>query len=121
MSNQQRNQSGSGIGSGVSDEDIKSVGLKDLLRQQEEPDHAPEILPYQLQNITDRFGDLFVNVLELKSQINSFRNHPGSIKPQIKKIDEINNKLDNINKQITDIVNSDLEVFKLTSEEQDLE
>ena len=122
MLNQQRDQSGGGVGSGVSDEDVKSMSLRDLMKQQEtgEPD-APEILPYQLNFITDMLGDIFTKVMDVKQKVGSLKNHPDFDSTHAKKVSEIHNKLDEVNGIIAKDVTGIIDSLGLKTEEDSIE
>lgn len=110
--NSQRNQSGSGSGGGVDDQNQQSVNIKDLMRSQNEPTDAPDILPYQLDTIERQLGDIFINVLETRKTFNQIKYHPDFNDIHQKKLDEVNEELDKVNSIITNISNY-LDVFKL--------
>ena len=112
MPNSQRNQSGSGSGSGVDDKNVQSVDAKDLMRQQEEPTDAPDILPFQLDTIENQLGEVFTAVIEIKKTFNQIKEHPDFNDSNQKKLDEVNKELDDVNASITSIANF-LDVFKL--------
>mgnify|MGYP003116317820 CR=1 FL=1 len=112
MPNSQRNQSGSGSGSGVDDKNVQSVNAKDLMRDQEEPTDAPDILPFQLDTIERQLGDMFTAVIETKKTFNQIKEHPDFNESNQQKLDEVNKELDSIGSSVTSLANF-LDVFKL--------
>jgi hypothetical protein len=75
---------------------------------------APPNLPYELSNIVDRLGDIFISVLEVKKMFNNATKNPTIGKADIEHIERMNSMLDNANKAIVSIT-SQLDKIKLKS------
>ena len=71
---------------------------------------APPILPYELNEINEMLGNIFVTLAELRNRLSRVKDQPVQGPTQLPvngvnkgAIDSINNKIDNINKLILDI------------------
>jgi hypothetical protein len=101
MSNQERSQSGSGVGSGVSDDAKVRMPVGDVFdrekQQQDTNNIGQQALPYELSNIVDRLGDVFVSILSIKKIFKQVTNNPSINGSKLKTIEAINNSLDEAN------------------------
>ena len=71
-----------------------------MYKDNEKYEKAPPILPYHLQQINQLLGDTFTNLVEVRNMLaaaKSNENIAGGV------IDQINNKIDQINELLLDI------------------
>lgn len=85
--------------------DLQTKAAKD---EQEKASKAPDNLPFPLQTIIDDIGNVFVKMVGIKDKFK--RAKTGANPRKIEKIKEIENQIDEINKQI----------FKLTDKLHDI-
>lgn len=106
MSNQERGQSGSGVGSTTSDDAKIRMPVGDVFDKQKQNNNntlGQPAIPYELSTITDRLGDIFVSVLSIKKIFKQTSNNPSISKQQRKSIEKINKDLDEVNKIIANM------------------
>lgn len=115
ISNQGRNQSGSGVGSTVAD-DVKvrmPVGdVFDKENQNSGNNLGQPALPYELSTLVDRLGDIFVSVLSIKKTFMQVLNNPSINKKRRESVEKINKELDEVNKIIANMT-SEIDNLKL--------
>lgn len=117
MANQERGQSGSGVGSNVAD-DVKlrlpEGDPFDREKQQKDQNAQGQLAyPHELTNIVDSLGDVFVAVLSIKKTFERAGNNPALEKDQHKSIEKINKKLDTVNQIIANLT-SDIDNLQLS-------
>jgi hypothetical protein len=115
MSNQERGQSGSGVGSTTSDDVKIRMPVGDVFNKQDQNRNntlGQPAIPYELSTITDRLGDIFVSVLSIKKIFVQASNNPSIDDKQRKSIEKINQDLDEVNKIIANMT-SEMDILKL--------
>jgi|TARA_R100001163_G_C5059630_1_gene196318 hypothetical protein len=85
-------------------------GQQAKYKEDERHQKAPPILPYELNEINEMLGNIFVTLAELRNRLSRVKDQPVQGPTQLPvngvnkgAIDSINNKIDNINKLILDI------------------
>ena len=118
MSNQERGQSGSGVGSTTSDDVKIRMTVGDVFNKQDQNRNnalGQPAIPYELSTITDRLGDIFVSVLSIKKIFIQASNNPSIDEKQRKSIEKINQDLDEVNKIIANMT-SEMDILKLIND-----
>lgn len=72
-----------------------------IKKDQEIAGKAPDELPYPLETVVDELGNIFVKMLDIKSRFNQAK----TASKKAKKIEEIENEIDDINQQIFSLTN----------------
>ena len=87
-----------------------SVNPDDTPINDEKHQKAPPILPYDLNEMNEMLGNVFVSLAELRNMLSRVKNQPEEGPTQLPydginkgAIDNINNKIDKINELVLDI------------------
>jgi len=114
--NIQRNQSGIGPGSGVSDDVQSRLPAGGIFDKQDQEVNSKSSgqsgHPHELANIVPRLGDIFVSVLDIKRIFRRAISNPSVSKEQAEILENMDSKLDEANIIIAELT-SELDKLEL--------
>ena len=89
---------------------MTTKGQESKYKDDEKHQKAPPILPYDLNEMNEMLGNVFVSLAELRNMLSRIKNQPEEGPTQLPykginkgAIDNINNKIDKINELVLDI------------------
>jgi hypothetical protein len=89
---------------------MKTSGQESKYKDDEKHQKASPILPYDLNEMNEMLGNMFVSLAELRNMLSRVKNQPEEGPTQLPHkginkgaIDNINNKIDKINELVLDI------------------